>query len=112
MKKIEMMSNVGRAKERPPWAAGCGPDWRIVTNGKRYRVEHRTHRSRDSDASKDEWRPVKDWRPPHPAVPLPPGEIRNYYTPFETRFLWRARRRMLREIEEAKPKVEWVEVER
>lgn len=102
-------SGIGYAKPRPPWAAGCGPDWRIVSNGKRYRVEHRTvfhHDVYDGDgaihASTEVWDPVWDYDAQDFGV-------------FETRFLWRARRRMRREIREAKAreqKPEWVEVER
>jgi hypothetical protein len=101
----------------PGWAAGCGPDFRIVSDGRRYRVERRVSKGRRpvlnpstgdvlQYAGKDEWEPVTDpdWGAHLGRVPAPMGG----WPPivFETRWLWLAKRRLAREQRKAAPKRE------
>jgi hypothetical protein len=103
-------------KPRTEPCEGAGPDWRIVTNGKRYRVQRRTKRHSAYYTGNDVWEDVTDqYIGSECFIPLPPlpnesveyGKSRLGLRPFETRFLWRARRRLRREIKQAKPEPAW-----
>lgn len=77
--------------------------WRVVTNGKQYRVQY-SENGKHWEFLFDRYYYVK--------VPSPPGGFRSV---FETRFIWRAFRRIhkevRREIERQKQTQEdWVEV--
>jgi hypothetical protein len=41
MANQEAVNSQGLPKPRPEWAVGCGPDWRITYDGRRYRIEQR-----------------------------------------------------------------------
>jgi hypothetical protein len=95
--RTESITTYGQApaKPRPEWAEGCGPAtpatpamtqpaFRIMTNGRRYRVQKLVEGPWKSDAWEDVW-----------------ADVRHLVEPFETRWLWLARRRVRREIDEA-----------
>jgi hypothetical protein len=78
------------------------PDWRIVHNGRRYRVESRIKSVIDGKAV--EWSPLLSTKF------ASPDSAR--LEPFETRFLWIARRKMRKLIAASrKPKIKWNVVE-
>lgn len=81
------------------------PQFRIVTNGRRYRVQEATSERDCATGKLPGWRDVQDLvAPPYTHVAISEaraGIYRNIYGPFETRFLWRAKLRLRREIRKA-----------
>ena len=83
-------------KSSSPWAERYGRDWRIVSDGRSYRVQQRTEVNPNGDV----WVCVTDER----REKVVTGDFYSweyYECLFETRWLWRARRRLKREIRRA-----------